>query len=124
MNKDRENLEFLVYFCLIQDEPIITFSRGRELLGIKNYKEMHEWFFDCVNNKFKHVRAALCHDEYGAKMSRMHNNANVLNIGARTMDRDKAIKITEVWLNTEFEGGRHQIRIDYLHNNVEKNNFK
>ena len=77
-----------------------------------------------VSNKFRNVRAALCNDEYAAEMSRKHNNANVLNMGARVIDKEKALKIVDVWLNTEFEGGRHQKRLDYLHETVEKENFK
>lgn len=77
-----------------------------------------------VSNKFKNVRAALCQDTNGAEMSRKHNNANVLNMGARVVDDETGIKITETWLNTDFEGGRHQLRIDYLHDMVEKNNLK
>jgi ribose 5-phosphate isomerase B len=77
-----------------------------------------------VSNKFRDVRAALCSDEYAAEMSRKHNNANVLNMGARVIDREKALKIVDTWLNTEFEGGRHQKRLDYLHQTVEKENFK
>jgi ribose 5-phosphate isomerase B len=77
-----------------------------------------------ISNKFRNVRAALCSDEYAAEMSRKHNNANVLNMGARVMDKEKALKIVEVWLNTEFEGGRHQKRLDFLHQVVEKDNFK
>jgi ribose 5-phosphate isomerase B len=77
-----------------------------------------------VSNKFRHVRAALCSDEYAAEMSRKHNNANVLNMGARVIDKEKALKIVDVWLNTEFEGGRHQKRLDYLHQTVEEDNFK
>jgi len=77
-----------------------------------------------VANKFKNVRAALCNDEYAAEMSRKHNNANVLNMGARVIDKEKALKIVDTWLKTEFEGGRHQKRLDYLHEVVEKENFK
>jgi len=77
-----------------------------------------------VANKFKHIRAALVSDEYGAEMSRKHNNANVLTLGARVLSREKALKIVETWLNTEFEGGRHQARLDYLYDVVENNNFK
>jgi ribose 5-phosphate isomerase B len=76
-----------------------------------------------VSNKFGNVRAALCHDEYAAEMSRKHNNANVLNIGARAIDTETALKITHRWLNTEFEGGRHQTRLDHMRQ-VEINNFK
>jgi ribose 5-phosphate isomerase B len=77
-----------------------------------------------VSNKFKSVRAALCHDIKGAEMSRKHNNANVLNIGARVVDTDTALSIVDTWLNTEFEMGRHKERLDYLHNEIENNNFK
>jgi len=77
-----------------------------------------------VSNKFKGVRAALCNDEYAAEMSRKHNNANVLNMGARVVDEEQAEKILEIWLNTPFEGGRHQDRIDYVHHIIERQNFK
>jgi len=77
-----------------------------------------------VSNKFKNVRAALCNNEFLAEMSRKHNNSNVLNLGARTIDLETALKIVSVWLNTEFEGGRHQTRLDYLQNKIENNNFK
>jgi ribose 5-phosphate isomerase B len=77
-----------------------------------------------VSNKFKNVRAALCNDEYTAEMTRKHNNSNVLNMGARILDTFEAIKIVEMWLNTEYEGGRHQKRLDYLHDIIEAKNFK
>jgi ribose 5-phosphate isomerase B len=77
-----------------------------------------------VSNKFKNVRAALCHDLHAAEMSRKHNNANVLNMGARVIDTKTALEIVDKWLHTEFEGGRHQKRIDYLHRVVERMNFK
>ncbi len=77
-----------------------------------------------VSNKFKNVRAALCMDEYSAEMSRRHNNSNVLNMGARVIDKEKAIRITEIWLKTPFERGRHQERLEYLSKEVEEKNFK
>lgn len=77
-----------------------------------------------VSNKFKNVRAALCNDEYAAEMSRKHNNSNVLNFGARVVDKELGLKIVDIWLETEFEGGRHQLRLDYLQEVIEKNNFK
>lgn len=64
-----------------------------------------------TSNKFPGIRASLCHDEYTAKMARLHNDANVLALGGRVLDRDRAIRIVDVWLNTEFEGGRHERRI-------------
>jgi ribose 5-phosphate isomerase B len=76
-----------------------------------------------VANKFKHVRAALCNDLYTAEMSRKHNNANVLNMGARVIAPELALRIVEKWLSTEFEGNRHQVRLDQL-KETEKRNFK
>ena len=65
-------------------------------------------------NKVKGVRACVCSEPYTAKMSRLHNNANVLCFGARVVGSELAKMITEVWLNTEFEGGRHQRRVDQI----------
>jgi len=65
-------------------------------------------------NKVKGVRAALCHDPFTAIMSRKHNDANVLAIGARTSLLENALAIVGLWLRTEFEGGRHQKRVDQL----------
>jgi ribose 5-phosphate isomerase B len=65
-------------------------------------------------NKVKGVRAALCHEPYSAMLSRLHNNANVLCLGERITGRDLAIDIVDRWLSTEYEGGRHQKRLDML----------
>ena len=65
-------------------------------------------------NKVKGVRCALCTDVHMAEMSRKHNDANMLAMGGRTTDTDKALEITAAWLDTEFEGGRHQKRVDML----------
>ena len=65
-------------------------------------------------NKVKGVRCALCTDVHMAEMSRKHNNANVLALGGRTTSDEDARKITEAWLDTGFEGGRHQRRVNML----------
>ncbi len=65
-------------------------------------------------NKVKGVRAALCFNEFMAEMSRLHNNANILALGARVIGEDLAVRIAEVWLKTGFEGGRHQRRVDKI----------
>ncbi|MHB2150251.1 ribose 5-phosphate isomerase B [Calditrichota bacterium LG25] len=65
-------------------------------------------------NKIKGVRAALAHDEQTAKLSRQHNNANVLCMGGRILSEEEAIQIVEVWLNTSFEGGRHEKRLKLI----------
>lgn len=65
-----------------------------------------------VANRFKDIRAALCRDEDDAKMSRLHNNANVLCLSGRKTGPELLKKIADVFLSTEFEGGRHQVRVD------------
>ena len=65
-------------------------------------------------NKVNGVRAALCHDEWMARMARQHNNANVLAFGARVLAEARALLILDLFLETEFEGGRHQPRIEQL----------
>jgi ribose 5-phosphate isomerase B len=65
-------------------------------------------------NKVIGVRAALCHDEWMARMARQHNNANVVAFGARVVADARALAILDLFLETEFEGGRHQARIDQL----------
>ncbi len=65
-------------------------------------------------NKVKGVRAAVCSEPFTAKMSRAHNNCNVLAFGARVVGAELAKMIVEVWLDTEFEGGRHQRRVDMI----------
>lgn len=65
-----------------------------------------------VANRYAGIRAALCRDEDDAKMSRLHNNANVLCLSGRKTSLEQLKKITDTFLTTEFEGGRHQTRID------------
>ena len=66
-------------------------------------------------NKVKGIRAALCHDVFSAEATRLHNNANILAMGARVIGPGHALKITEAFLNTEFSGiERHQRRIDQI----------
>lgn len=65
-------------------------------------------------NKVKGVRCGLCWDLRSAKLNRQHNDANVLSLGERMMSESAAMEIVELWLETEFEGGRHQARIDKI----------
>lgn len=62
----------------------------------------------------KGIRCALCSEPYSAKLTRMHNDSNALALGARVIGPELARMIVETWLDTEFEGGRHQRRIDLL----------
>lgn len=65
-------------------------------------------------NKVKGIRAVVCSDCYTAKLSREHNNANILALGARVVGEDLAKMIVSTWLNAKFEGGRHQTRLDLI----------
>lgn len=65
-------------------------------------------------NRQAHIRAALCWNEESAKLSRLHNNANVLCLGERLTEQSLALKIIETFLNTEFEGGRHSARVQKI----------
>ena len=65
-------------------------------------------------NKVKGIRAVVCSEPYSALLSRQHNDTNILAFGARVVGRDLAIMIVDAWLSGEFEGGRHQNRIDNI----------
>ena len=65
-------------------------------------------------NKVNGVRAACCSDYFSAKMTRAHNNANILALGGRVVGAGLALELVDVFLTTEFEGGRHQRRIDQI----------
>lgn len=76
-----------------------------------------------VANKFKGIRCAPCHNEYTAKYSKLHNNSNILAIGADDVSTNEAICILRMWLATEFEGGRHEERIKIIEE-IENENMK
>lgn len=63
-------------------------------------------------NRHLGIRAAVCHDEYTARMAKEHNNANILCLGARVLGKLVAVEIVKAWVETEFAEGRHQRRID------------
>ena len=65
-------------------------------------------------NKVKGIRAALCGDTYSARVSRAHNNANVLCLGERVIGEHLALDIVDIWLKSGFEGGRHKRRVDLI----------
>lgn len=82
-------------------------ERGVVLGGSGNGEAM-------MANRIKGVRAALCWNEESARLGRQHNNANVISIGERMMSEETALKLVQIWLDTPFEGGRHQVRIEEL----------
>ena len=72
-------------------------------------------------NKVKGIRCAVVSDTFSAKMSKAHNNANMLSLGERVIGKGLALEIVDAWLNTEFEGERHLRRVNML-NEIEQNN--
>ena len=67
-----------------------------------------------VANKVKGIRCALCSDTFSARMTRVHNDSNMLALGARVIGVELAKEIVNAWLDAEFEGGRHQVRLDMM----------
>ena len=65
-------------------------------------------------NKVKGIRAVVCSEPYSARLSRMHNNTNIVAFGARVIGVETAKDIVDAWLGAEYEGGRHQVRVDML----------
>lgn len=65
-------------------------------------------------NRFKGIRAALCTDSYMAEMTRRHNDSNILCLGGKITAVREALEIVEIWLNTDYEGGRHDISLDLI----------
>ena len=67
-------------------------------------------------NKFKGIRAAVCSEHFSAKYTRLHNNSNVLCLGGRVIGIGTALELADLFVDTEFEGGRHQNRVDKITN--------
>ena len=83
------------------------YTRGIIICGSGNGAAM-------VANKYPHVRAALCWEEEIAKLARQHNDANIISIPARFISNISAAELVRVFLNTEFEGGRHERRVNKI----------
>ncbi|WP_445665796.1 ribose 5-phosphate isomerase B [Fodinibius sp. AD559] len=71
-------------------------------------------------NKYKNVRAALVYDDKSAEMTRQHNNANILCLPGRELSDENLKKIVKIWLNTDFDGGRHERRVNKIHDLTNK----
>ena len=74
-------------------------------------------------NKVKGIRAAVCTNEFMAEFTRKHNDSHIICMGGRVIDEKTAVRLTDIFLHTEFEGGRHQNRINMI-TDIENNNFK
>jgi ribose 5-phosphate isomerase B len=66
-------------------------------------------------NKVRGIRAAPCSDSFSARCARAHNDANILTLGARVIEKEKALEIVDIFLQTSFEGGRHHRRLEKIH---------
>ena len=86
----------------------------------EGYEQMSALFLKTAN-KVKGIRACVCSEPFTAKMSRAHNDCNILAFGARVVGGELAKMIVDTWINTEFEGGRHQRRVDLLMEIEERN---
>jgi len=83
------------------------FERGIVLGGSGNGEAI-------VANRFKGIRCAVCWNAESARLARQHNDANVISLGQRMMTPEIALEIVRIWLDTPFEGGRHQRRIELI----------
>ena len=125
-----KNIEFVDFGCESEqsvDYPDIAAKVAKEVQGGK----CDQGILICrsgigmsiVANKFKGIRCALCHNEYTAKYARLHNNANILAMGADDLTTGEAVCILRMWLATSFEGGRHEERLKLIEE-IENKNMK
>lgn len=118
LNQEGYNLKDIgVYSKDSADYPVIAKLAGKETAekNIKSILICGSGIGMCIAaNKIKGIRAVVCSDTTSAKLSRLHNNANVLCFGARIIGINSAKDICKIWLETEFEGNRHQRRIDMI----------
>jgi len=95
---------------------------ARRVAGAVSSGEMEKGILICgtgigmsiAANKFPGIRAALVHDEFTARMCREHNDANILVLGGRVLSSEAGCKLVGIWLDTSFEGNRHQKRLDKI----------
>lgn len=119
-NKGYDIVDFGTYSNQSTDYPIYAKKVAKAILN----NEINRGILICgtglgmqiTANKFKGIRAVCVSDTYSAKMSRQHNNANILTLGARVIAKGLAFDIVDIWLNTDFEGERHQKRLDMIDN--------
>ena len=127
---DEKDIEFVDLGCEGEeavDYPDIATAVAKEVQG----KKCDQGILICrsgigmsiVANKFKGIRCALCHNEYTAKYARLHNDANILAMGADDLTTNEAVCILRMWFANSFEGGRHEERIKLI-DEIEKENMK
>ncbi|HEY8361248.1 MAG TPA: ribose 5-phosphate isomerase B [Tissierellaceae bacterium] len=118
---DKENIKYIDYGTY-SNESVDYPDYGKKVAEAVVSGEVDRGIVICgtgigisiVCNKIKGIRCALCSDTYSARMSREHNDANMLALGGRVLGKDLAVEIVSVWLKSEFAGGRHARRIDKI----------
>ena len=105
--KSNESCDYPIYAKLVANDVLKYNLKGILVCGTGIGMSI-------AANKISGVRASHCTDTYSAKMTRMHNDSNILCLGERITGVGLALDIVDIWLNTEFEGGRHQKRIDMI----------
>ena len=118
---DQQNIEYIDYGCDSQEAVDYPVYAKKVARAIQN-GECEKGILICgtglgislAANKVKGIRAAVCSEPFTAKMARVHNNCNILAFGARVVGAELAKMIVETWLDAEFEGGRHQRRVDLI----------
>lgn len=116
-----ENIEFIDYGTH-SEESVDYPELGRKVAEAVTNKECDRGIVCCGTgigisisaNKVKGIRCALCSDVFSAKMTRQHNDSNVLALGERVIGEGLAMEIVDAWIKTEFEGGRHQRRVEKI----------
>lgn len=127
---EEKDIEYKDFGC--QDEESVDYpSIAKNVAQAIQQNEAEQGILICRSgigmsitaNKFKGIRCALCHNEYTAKYARLHNNSNILAMGADDLTISEAVLVLRMWLATEFEGGRHEERIEQI-KEIENHNMK
>lgn len=127
---DEKDIEYKDYGCM-NEERVDYPNIAKEVAKAIQEKKCGNGILICrsglgmsiVANKFKGIRCTPCHNETTAKYAKLHNNSNLLALGADELTVNEAICILRVWLATEFEGGRHNHRLELIEE-IEKENMK
>ena len=102
-----ESCDYPIYAKKVAQEVLATGHKGILVCGTGIGMSI-------AANRFDGIRASHCTDTFSARMTRMHNNSNILCLGERITGAGLALDIVDIWLNTEFSGGRHQARLDMI----------
>ena len=127
---DEKEIKYIDYGCMSEErvdypniakEVAVSVQKGKAEKGILICRS--GLGMSIAANKFKGIRCTPCHDEKSAKFARLHNDSNILALGADDLSVNDAICILRMWIATEFEGGRHTERINII-KEIENENMK